>query len=447
MGGKAMKRNPRFSIAGLMGVVLVAAIGLAALRNPTELWDGVMFLLTCGVLMLSVVGVVCRGGAERAWWLGFALFGWGYLTLAFSCPHELLPRLLSTVLLQHVTPRMDEPGMMRGGGFRSVPLLLQFGAIGGGFGGGPNVGLSPWRIGHCLWTLMAAVLGGTLARLLFAAPAQRSETPAAELQPAAVSVRKWWRRPALIGLGGLVLYTCLALAGLRRAPGLWAGGTFLLSWGLIGLAVLGAVYGRGTRRASGLGAALFGAGTMLLIFGPGSTEDLVPRLATNHLLNAVRNALPAGATEFPASSKSVAAANARIKRALERPIPLRFPSETPLEDALKFIEEQTADPDGRRLAIYVDPVGLNEAEKTMTSPLQINLENVPLKTSLRLALKQIGLTYSVWEGVLLITSAYSDEPLPVYNDPFLIVGNCVLALLAAGLGGVLAPRVAGRSSG
>jgi hypothetical protein len=204
-----MNRSPRFSIAGLMGVVLVAAIGLAALRNPTELWDGVMFLLTCGVLMLSVVGVVCRREGGRAWWLGFALFGWGYFTLAFWSPHELLPRLLSTALMQLVTPRMGAPGMMRGGGFRSVPPLLQFGAIGGGFLGGVNVGLSPFRIGHCLWTLLAAVLGGTLARLLFAAPAQRSDIPAAEPQPAPVPVRKWWRRPVLVGLAGLVLYTCV----------------------------------------------------------------------------------------------------------------------------------------------------------------------------------------------------------------------------------------------
>ncbi len=78
-----MRQTIRFSIAGLMGIVLVAAIGLAALRNASETWAGVMLLLTCGALALAVVGVVCRAEAERAWWLGFALFGWGYLALAF----------------------------------------------------------------------------------------------------------------------------------------------------------------------------------------------------------------------------------------------------------------------------------------------------------------------------------------------------------------------------
>jgi hypothetical protein len=89
-------RTARFRIAGLMGAVLVAALGLAALRNASELWAGVTFLATCGVLCLAIVGVVCRGGGERAWWLGFALFGWGYLALAFWSPSICRPWPCST---------------------------------------------------------------------------------------------------------------------------------------------------------------------------------------------------------------------------------------------------------------------------------------------------------------------------------------------------------------
>ena len=68
-----MVRKIRISIAGLMGVVLVAAVGFAALRNSSENWAGLMLMLTCGSLMLGVIGSVCRGPRERAWWLGFTL--------------------------------------------------------------------------------------------------------------------------------------------------------------------------------------------------------------------------------------------------------------------------------------------------------------------------------------------------------------------------------------
>ena len=63
-----MKRKHRLSIATLMGVVLIAALVLAALRHPGETWGGVFLLLTGAVLMLAVVGAVCRRGNERAWW-------------------------------------------------------------------------------------------------------------------------------------------------------------------------------------------------------------------------------------------------------------------------------------------------------------------------------------------------------------------------------------------
>ena len=37
-----------------------------------------MLLLTLGLLAVAVLGVVYRREERRAWWLGFALFGWGF---------------------------------------------------------------------------------------------------------------------------------------------------------------------------------------------------------------------------------------------------------------------------------------------------------------------------------------------------------------------------------
>lgn len=72
----------RFSIGGMMGVVVVCGVGMAAVRDPSEPWAGGLLLLTCGILALAVVGAIACRGARRVWWLGFSLFGWGYLALS-----------------------------------------------------------------------------------------------------------------------------------------------------------------------------------------------------------------------------------------------------------------------------------------------------------------------------------------------------------------------------
>src|SRR5436305_14652287 len=97
---------------------------------------------------------------------------------------------------------------------------------------------------------------------------------------------------------------------------------------------------------------------------------------------------------------------------LDEPISMSFPNETPLEDVLKYIKQATQGPNDTGIPIYVDPVGLQEAEKTLTSPITLELEGVPLKTTLRLLLKQLGLTYTVKDGLLTITSESSEDQRP-----------------------------------
>ena len=168
-----------------------------------------------------------------------------------------------------------------------------------------------------------------------------------------------------------------------------------------------------------------------------------PSIATQRFLRGVEEWFPWIIQEVPVPA-DVAASNARILKALDRPIPMRYPDETPLEDVLKAIQAATRGPDDRGIPIYVDPLGLQEVEKTMQSPIQIDLEGVPLRSSLHLTLRQLGLTYHVGGGLLTITNGegadWSSFP-PAHEDPFLVVGHCLLGLLAAGVGGTLAPRV------
>jgi hypothetical protein len=99
-------------------------------------------------------------------------------------------------------------------------------------------------------------------------------------------------------------------------------------------------------------------------------------------------------------------------------IDLHFPDPTPLEDVLKFLCASTKSPTfPEGIPVYVDPVGLQEAEKTKQSPVVFDVAQVPLRVSLKLILKQLGLTYQVRDGLLSITSMNSEDQPPDDNGP------------------------------
>jgi hypothetical protein len=93
-----------------------------------------------------------------------------------------------------------------------------------------------------------------------------------------------------------------------------------------------------------------------------------------------------------------------VLKKLDEPASLHFPTETPLEAVLKHIRESVKLSDGKRIPIYVDPEPFQQSGKTMSVPVTMDLEEVPLKFSLRLLLKQVGLAYCVHDGVLIISS-------------------------------------------
>ena len=94
----------------------------------------------------------------------------------------------------------------------------------------------------------------------------------------------------------------------------------------------------------------------------------------------------------------------QIHSSLELPISMSFAEGTPLEDVLKYIKQATTTEKYVGIQIYVDPAGLREAAASTNSTVQIDFEGIPLKTSLRLMLKQLGLAYRVRDGLLIISS-------------------------------------------
>ncbi len=74
----------RFSMRNLLLAILVFGLSLAVLQWNSEVVASLAFTVFLTLLAIGVVGAFCRRGAARAFWIGFAVFGWLYAEAAFS---------------------------------------------------------------------------------------------------------------------------------------------------------------------------------------------------------------------------------------------------------------------------------------------------------------------------------------------------------------------------
>ncbi len=177
-----------------------------------------------------------------------------------------------------------------------------------------------------------------------------------------------------------------ALLGSTSDLSIWTGATVLLTLASLGVAVLAAAFSRGRPRARWLGAGLFGLVYLVLAAWERRDLEVWPYLVTDKLLTVADPLLRSVIKGYPDSSDSVAAANARVHRALETPVKMPFADDTPLADVLKHIQEATRRPDGKILAVYIDPTTWVEADIARAQVQRIDFENLALKHSLRLCL-------------------------------------------------------------
>jgi hypothetical protein len=183
----------RFSLRQLLGLVTFVAIACGGLVRPSPTSASAIFTLTLAVLLVAVLAAVGRKGSQRAFWIGFAIAGWGYLWLAHwpdderyftnrSWELQTNGPLLTTKLLRLAHNALHPPpdGGFGGGGFFSIPVEQTGGparAL-----GLPFAQFSPprpmpvdyeanlnafMRIGHSLWALLFAYLGGLLTRYFY----------------------------------------------------------------------------------------------------------------------------------------------------------------------------------------------------------------------------------------------------------------------------------------
>jgi hypothetical protein len=244
-------------------------------------------------------------------------------------------------------------------------------------------------------------------------------------------------RISVAGMMVLLLGLGLILASLRSPSDGAAAAVLLVTQATLAFAVLAVVYRAGEGRAFWLGFALFGWGYMALTWESwlGQSADrpeMLTSIALDHLGAWFHRTPDPQTAMWPFTGPTSGDQKNRLILAkLDEPVSMSFANETPLDDVLKYVKQATTTATYSGIQIYVDPVALNEAGKTMKSPVKLDVEGVPLRVTLGLLLKQLDLEYVVQDGLLKIGNASTVSS----ATPFRRMGHCYWALLAAFCGG------------
>jgi hypothetical protein len=185
----------RFRISSLLALVLFMGVSFAALRSASRVWADALFAVTLLALTSAILLTAHRRGRTRAFWLGFTLFGSIYLAASLIPPLE--SRLLSHKLLAETAPhpRWDDVvldwipnttvsqtvlGTVPSPSSRWADVALSEIVVTDGRSTSPPANyikrIVGWsnseateafnRIGHSLFTLILALIGGQLSRFL-----------------------------------------------------------------------------------------------------------------------------------------------------------------------------------------------------------------------------------------------------------------------------------------
>jgi uncharacterized membrane protein len=161
-------RAPRVSIAGLMGCIVVVAVGTAALLTASALSASLVFTLTLCVFLTAILGMTYRRGAARAFWVGFVLFGGSYLIASFGPWFEMAvePHLLTSRVFGELYLMLHPTNIVMETYYSNDKKTYS-----------QTDGMSYWnfdkrkyffKVGHSLASLLLAYAGGMIAGSLYA---------------------------------------------------------------------------------------------------------------------------------------------------------------------------------------------------------------------------------------------------------------------------------------
>jgi hypothetical protein len=77
-------RRLRVSILGMIAIIVTLGMAFAALRSASNLWFNALYTFTTVVLLVAVIAARFGHRGTRAFWFGFAVFGWGFFFLEMN---------------------------------------------------------------------------------------------------------------------------------------------------------------------------------------------------------------------------------------------------------------------------------------------------------------------------------------------------------------------------
>lgn len=99
-------KSARFTIAGMLATIGGLGVGFAALTHPNDWAASALLTMTFGMLLLSLLVAVGNHDIRRAFWMGFALFGWshGLVTLNVGLGGSVSQDLITTRAIERLRP-------------------------------------------------------------------------------------------------------------------------------------------------------------------------------------------------------------------------------------------------------------------------------------------------------------------------------------------------------
>jgi len=178
----------------MLSIVLLG-VAFAGLRSPTPLWANLWFSLIIAAFTFAVPAAVYRRGEQRAFWVGFATFGWVYFVLALApwfqtaigfqlftttildllAPHIVQKEYLLRNYVGSFNPPFDPeaPSPWQHWNLPEFPPETPWRIVGYVTLISPGLYL---RIGHAVFAITIALVGGGAVRYLATTRARESST-------------------------------------------------------------------------------------------------------------------------------------------------------------------------------------------------------------------------------------------------------------------------------